>query len=57
MFLFVFILWFVFFRIFINKYFFGAVRYEMKLQTENICWNSSKEDQNLIKKICHVKTL
>ena len=48
------LLWSMFFM---HIYFFDAVRREMKLKTEIICYSSSEEDLKLIKRICHVKTL
>ena len=56
-FLFVFISWLVSIWVCFYVYFFDVVRWEMNLETENICYSSTKEDDKFIKRILHVKAL
>ena len=56
-FLFVFISWLVSIWLCFYVYFFDVVRWEMNLETENICYSSTKEDDKFIKRILHVKAL
>ena len=56
-FFFIFISSFSSFGLFIYVYFFDIVKWEIKLQTENVCNSSSKEYEKHIKRTCHVEEL
>ena len=46
---------FIYFGVYFYVYFSDTINWEMKLQTENICYSSRKQDCKTIKRICHVK--